>query len=285
MSRFTVTSGSVQFPNGHRNVFHAVRGVPVFPFQLKLDQTGVFPGIGTGQVVTNDTKLLYEFLGRTGGLAIPHTSGTSTMGTDWRDNDPTIEPVVEMYQGARNSYETFDAPRVHGRNEKPDSAPGGFQQAGLVWKAYAKGYRLGTISSSDHGSTHISYALVYTPENSRTADLDSIRKRHTYGATDNIVLDFEANGHFMGDEFTTAERPSFTLHAIGTEKIAKSRSSATTNTSTNRRRTPRKSELITPTSTQKKGNVAVLRAARANRRRARLVEPRLDHLHPVTADL
>jgi hypothetical protein len=212
---------SVQFPNGHRNVFHAVRGVPVFPFQLKLNQTGVFPGIGTGQVVTNDTKLLYEFLGRTGGLAIPHTSGTSTMGTDWRDNDPNIEPVVEMYQGARNSYETFDAPRVHGRNEKPDSAPGGFQQAGLVWKAYAKGYRLGTISSSDHGSTHISYALVYTPENSRTADLDSIRKRHTYGATDNIVLDFEANGHFMGDEFTTAERPRFTLHSIGTEKIAK----------------------------------------------------------------
>ncbi|HUE17917.1 MAG TPA: hypothetical protein VMR25_27425 [Planctomycetaceae bacterium] len=211
---------SVVFPNGHRNVFHASRGVPVFPFQLKLDQTGVFPGIGTGQVVTNDTKLLYEFLSRTGGLAISHTSGTSSMGTDWRDNDPSIEPVVEMYQGARNSYETLDAPRVHGRNEKPDSAPGGFQQAGLVWKAYAKGYRLGTISSSDHGSTHISYALVYTPENERSAVLDSIRQRHTYGATDNIVLDFQANGHFMGEEFTTAERPHFTLHAIGTEKIA-----------------------------------------------------------------
>jgi len=212
---------SVQFPNGHRNVFHPVRGVPVFPFQLKLDQTGVFPGVGTGQVVSNDTKLLYEFLSRTGGLAISHTSGTSSMGTDWRDNDPHIEPVVEMYQGARNSYETLDAPRVHGRNEKPDSAPGGYQQAGLVWNAYAKGYRLGTISSSDHGSTHISYALVYTPENERSTVLESIRKRHTYGATDNIVLDFQANGHFMGDEFTTSDRPHFVLHAIGTEKIAK----------------------------------------------------------------
>jgi hypothetical protein len=212
---------SVQFPNGHRNVFHATRGVPVFPFQLKLDQTGVFPGIGTGQVVSNDTKLLYEFLSRTKGLAIPHTSGTSTMGTDWRDNDPSIEPVVEMYQGCRNSYETLDAPRVHPRGENPENAPGGFQSAGLVWKAYAKGYRLGTIASSDHGSTHIAYALVYTPENERTAVLDSIHRRHTYGATDNIVLDFRANGHFMGEEFTTAERPHFTLHAIGTEKIAK----------------------------------------------------------------
>ena len=28
-------------------------------------------------------------------------------------------------------------------------APGGFQQAGLLWNAYAKGYRLGTISASD----------------------------------------------------------------------------------------------------------------------------------------
>ena len=130
------------------------------------------------------------------------------MGTDWRDNDPQHRAGRRNVPGARNSYETLDAPRVHSRNEKPDSAPGGFQQAGLVWKAYAKGYRLGTISSSDHGSTHISYALVYTPDNERSPVLDSIRKRHTYGATDNIVLDFQANGHFMGDEFTTAERPT-----------------------------------------------------------------------------
>ncbi len=212
---------SVTFPNGHRNVLHPVRGVPVFPFQLKLDQTGVFPGVGTGQVVINDTKLLYEFLHRTGGVAISHTSATATMGTDWRDNDPLVEPVVEMYQGCRNSYETFDAPRVHGRDEKPSAAPGGFQEAGLVWKAYAKGYRLGTIASSDHGATHISYALVYTPENERSDVIESIRKRHTYGATDNIVVDFQANGHFMGDEFATSERPSFTVHAIGTNKIAK----------------------------------------------------------------
>jgi hypothetical protein len=212
---------SVRFPNGHRNVLHAVRGVPIFPFQLNLDQQGVFPGIDAGRVATNDTKLLYEFLSRTGGICISHTSATSTMGTDWRDNDPNVEPVVEMYQGCRNSYEAFDAPRVHSRSEPPDRAPGGFQQAGLVWNAYAKGYRLGTIAASDHGSTHISYALVYTPDNERSPVIESIRKRHTYGATDNIILEFEANGHFMGDEFATSEQPSFVVHAIGTEKIAK----------------------------------------------------------------
>ena len=212
---------SLRFPNGHRNIFHSYRGVPVFPFQMRLDQTRVFPGVGTGAVVENDTKLLYEFLHKTGGVAISHTSGTSSMGTDWRDNDPEIEPVVEIYQGARNSYETLGGPRVHSKDEKPNRAPGGFQQAGLIWNAYSKGYRLGTITSSDHGSTHISYALVYTPENDRAAILDSIRKRHTYGATDNIILTLWANRHFMGEELAGEDKPSLSLTALGTAKVVK----------------------------------------------------------------
>ncbi|MBI3463998.1 MAG: hypothetical protein HY000_13210 [Planctomycetes bacterium] len=67
---------SVRFPNGHRNVFHSFRGVPVFPFHLKLDQKGEFPGVGTAAVVENDTKLPYQYLKKTGGVAISHTSGT-----------------------------------------------------------------------------------------------------------------------------------------------------------------------------------------------------------------
>lgn len=212
---------SVRFPNGHRNIFHAYRGVPVFPFQLTLDQRANFPGVGTGSVVENDTKLLYEFLHGTDGIAISHTSGTSSMGTDWRDNDPEIEPVVEIYQGARNSYETLGGPRVHPQDKPPGDAPGGFQEAGMVWNAYAKGYRLGTTASSDHGSTHISYSLVYTPENDREAILDSMRKRHTYGATDNLIVDFQANGHFMGEEFSSTEKPKLSLRVTGTAKIAK----------------------------------------------------------------
>jgi hypothetical protein len=214
---------SVAFPQGHRNIFHPTRGVPIFPFQIRTDQRGVFPGIGSGAVLDNDTKLLYEYLHRSGGIAISHTSATSSMGTDWRDNDPAVEPVVEMYQGARNSSETLGAPRVHSADEPPDKAPGGFQQAGLVWNAYAKGYRLGTITASDHGSTHISYALVYTPENERTAIIESIRKRHTYGATANVIVDVHANGRFMGEEFATKEKPSLVLQATGTAKVSEVR--------------------------------------------------------------
>jgi hypothetical protein len=197
--------------------------VPIFPFQLRTNQRGVFPGVGSGAVLDNDTKLLYEYLHRSGGIAISHTSATSSMGTDWRDNDPTVEPVVEMYQGCRNSSETLGAPRVHSADEPADKAPGGFQQAGLVWNAYAKGYRLGTIVASDHGATHISYALVYTPEVERKAIIEAIRKRHTYGATGNLIVTFYSSGHFMGEEFATKDKPDLALQAAGTAKVSEVR--------------------------------------------------------------
>lgn len=210
---------SVRFPHGHRNVFHANRGYPIFPFQTKLAKAGVFEGIGAGDVVENDTKLLYEYLKGTGGLCISHTSATSSMGTDWRDNDPWVEPVVEIYQGARNSSEALTMPRVHETPDEPDKAPGGFQEKGLLSNAYQKGYRLGTTSSSDHGSTHISYSMVFTPKNDRQAILDSIRKRQTYGGTDNLILEFWANGKFQGSEFAAKDKVELKLKATGTSRI------------------------------------------------------------------
>ncbi len=212
---------SVRYPHGHRNIFHAYRGVPVFAFRLKPDQTGIFPGLGTGAVLDDDTQLLFEFLRRSGGISIPHTSGTATMGTDWRDNDPVVEPVVEIYQGGRNSYEAPGAPRVHPENEPPEQAPGVFEPKGLVWNAWAKGYRLGVIASSDHGSTHISYALVYTPKSDRAAIIEAIRQRHTYAATDNVIVEFRADGHFMGEEYETDQPPTLTLRVTGTAPIAR----------------------------------------------------------------
>ena len=64
-----------------------------------------------------------------------------------------------------------------------------------------KAYKLGIIASSDHGSTHISYALAYTADTTRQGILTAFRKRHTYGATDNIIMDVRMGEHFMGDEF------------------------------------------------------------------------------------
>src|SRR5262249_22861911 len=79
----------------------------------------------------------------------------------------------------------------------------------------------GIITSSDHGSTHISYALVYTEDYTRQGVLNAIRKRHTYGATDNIILDVRMGEHFMGDEFTLAAAQPLRIHARGTRTVAR----------------------------------------------------------------
>jgi hypothetical protein len=141
------------------------------------------------------------------------------MGTDWHESDPAVDAVVEIYQGARQNYEHKNAPRGIADGEE-DQALGGFQAPGLVWNAWKKGYRIGVIASSDHYSTHISYAMVYTPGTLREQIFEGIRQRHTYGATDNIILEFRMGDHFMGDEFTATGPQKIQVKVIGTAPVA-----------------------------------------------------------------
>ncbi len=196
---------SVLYPNGHRNVMFSRRGVRPLP-------RGPLPG--TPEEGAPDTKLLYAYLRHFGGICSIHTSGTR-MGTDWRDNDPEVEPVVEIYQGHRHNYEHYGAPR----SATPETQIGGYQPAGYVWNAWARGYRLGVQSSSDHVSTHMSYAVVLAEEASREGVVDAFRKRHCYGATDNIVLDVRAGEQLMGDEFKSKTPVRLSVKAIGTQPI------------------------------------------------------------------
>ena len=222
---------SAVFPNGHRNMFFAKRSdARVTPFHLR-EGTKAFslppgplgdePGVGSGDLVANDTKLLYEEIRSRNAVAISHTSGTR-MGTDWRDNDPDLEPVVEIYQGARTNYEKLGEPLVatKGRDDQ-HMETAGYQPEGMVYNAWAKGYKLGIITSSDHGSTHLSYALVYTDDPTRQGILNAIRKRHTYGAMDNIILDVRMGEHFMGDEFSLSKPRPIRVKARGTRPIAR----------------------------------------------------------------
>jgi hypothetical protein len=209
---------SVQYPGGHRNVLHTRRGVPVVSFFTEPGFTGPRPGVAANpnRLVKNDTRLLYDSLRRSGGISIPHTTG-SFAGTDWRENDPEVEPLVELYQGARVSYETPGAPRAP---RSPDDIRD-FREPGFVWNAYRKGYRLGTIASSDHWSTHISYAMVFTEQPTRDAIFDAFRKRRTYGATDNIILEYRMGEHFMGEEFADSSVPPISIRIIGTAPVSR----------------------------------------------------------------
>lgn len=198
---------SVKYPNGHRNVILPKRGIRPLPRGNLA---------GTEDKGTPDTKILYKYLKHFGGMCSSHTSGTD-MGTDWRDNDPVYEPVVEVYQGHRHNYEHFGAPRS--ATEKTQI--GGYEPKGFIWNAFDKGYKLGFQASSDHISTHMSYGIVLTDDISRQGIIDAFKRRHSYAATDNIILEFHCGKHLMGDIFETNEAPTFNIKVLGTAPVTK----------------------------------------------------------------
>lgn len=214
---------SVVYPEGHRNCMFAYRGVRSLP-RMPLSSADK-------EAPAPDTNLLYVYLHHFKGLCASHTSATN-MGTDWRNNDPEVEPLVEIFQGDRNNYERPDAPRSAVTEAKlKQSTPekeslGGWRPKGFVNLALLKGYRLAFECSSDHVSTHLSYTnVIVSGEPTRQAILDAIRKRRVYGATDNILADVrcKAGGkdHLMGEEFSTNEAPTIAVNLVGTQKFVK----------------------------------------------------------------
>jgi hypothetical protein len=205
---------SVAYPHGHRNVMFAKRGILTLPRLAAGDEKPI------GGAHPDDTKMLYRYLHELDGICAVHTSATS-MGTDWRDNDPVVEPIVEIYQGDRMSYEHEGAPRAGfdpQTGKEPANVAGWFPK-GFVNLALQKGYKLAFQASSDHWSTHISFFVILAEKHDRQGLLDAIKKRHCYGATDNIVVDFRCGEKIMGDELAVDKAPTFSLYARGTADL------------------------------------------------------------------
>jgi hypothetical protein len=207
---------TVAYPDGHRNIVSNRRGYKPVP---------IYPGSSPETNAAEDdmVRLWKELLpgNKRRAISIPHTTATQ-MGTDWRYNNEEAERLVEMYQGNRDSYEYYGAPRSAVAEKVVVGGyvtSGEIKPKGYVWNALAKGYKLGFIASSDHRTTHMSYAAVYTPARTYTDIWESLAARRTYAATDNIIVDFQAMGHAMGEEFTATESPRLDVRIIGTGKI------------------------------------------------------------------
>jgi hypothetical protein len=208
---------SVPYPHGHRNCVFAKRGIRTLPRLAEMDEKKRVAGVHA-----DDAKMFYRYLKELDGICASHTSATS-MGTDWRDHDPAVEPVVEIYQGDRMSYEKEGAPRA-GFDPQSGQFPAnvaGWYPLGFVDRALAKGHRLGFQASSDHWSTHISYCVVLAERPDREGILEAMKKRHVYGATDNIIVDVRSGNQIMGDEFQSKAPPALDIKVIGTAPLAK----------------------------------------------------------------
>jgi hypothetical protein len=197
---------SVPYPNGHRNVIWTERGHRTLPL----------PQRAIPKQMAEDTAKLYAYLRRTDGICTLHTSATD-QGTDWKEHDDALEPIVELFQGYHTSYEAPGAPKTE--DDKTDLVHGPYKPDGFVSNALEKGYRLGFQASSDHVSTHVSYACVLAEEFSRKGLVDGMKKRHAYAATDNIVLDVRMGTlGIMGDEVRTPQ-PRLDVVVLGTGPI------------------------------------------------------------------
>lgn len=209
------------WPKGHKNIIHAARNVPIVKLFTRPDMPEHWStyAIVAGDLAKNDTGLLFDNVRRTGGIAIPHTLATS-QGNDWTETDDKVQPVAEIFQGARDSYEHEGAPAAH-KSGGGYAGGNNFNPGGFLWKAWEKGVRIGVIASSDHTSTHLSFAMVYSADATRAGIIEAIRARRTYGATDNILLEYSMGGHFMGEEFSAVQVPELKLRVRGSGPIAK----------------------------------------------------------------
>jgi hypothetical protein len=215
---------SIPFPNGHKNIFFSEPGRHVTPvLSTELD-------------AWEGAETLYTYLRSVNGFAISHTTGR-TSGTDWRDNDPEVESVVEIYQGMRDTYEYPGAPRPFRHSDewadgsKPvprassSEASASFRRQGFVSNAFARGHKLGFIASSDHLSCHVSYACILAEGLSSKSLADAIKARRTYAATDNIILDISYYGsdgqHLMGEAFVSTNPLEIRGKIYGTAPLEK----------------------------------------------------------------
>jgi len=213
---------SVVFPNGHRNIYYTQRGHDVLPIAA------------TEQRSWEGAEQLYAYLHRVNGFCIPHTTGRWS-GTDWRDHDPKVESLVEVFQGMRDTYEHADAPKPKRLWEKfldyskPIPRAAAVPEAeshrpeGMVWEALGKGHKLGFIASSDHISTHISYACLLAERLTIASLLEAVRARRAYAATANILLDvryFGSDGeHLMGEVFESSKPVRIWAKIAGTDVV------------------------------------------------------------------
>lgn len=164
--------------------------------------------------------------GRTA-ITIPHHTGLpydTYFGTNWGYHHEKMQRLVEIFSHWGNS-ERYDAPYPLPQRQKGN----------FVIDALKRGYRLGFIGSSDDHSGHpgtnyksghhnvIGLAAVYSKSLTRNGLWDGLWNRRTYATThaERIIIEFEINGHKMGEEFEANAPPEIKFSVAGTSPLKK----------------------------------------------------------------
>lgn len=135
----------------------------------------------------------------------------------WGDIAGAAEPVIEIFS-RHGRYEFYNNQPL--RSPKRGMTEGNSVQAHLL-----RGHRFGFYcGSDDHWGRPGQDGLiaVYAPELTREAVFEAIKNRRCYGSTNaRIILDFQANGRFMGEECFSNDRTRIRAEAHGTDILEK----------------------------------------------------------------
>lgn len=135
----------------------------------------------------------------------------------WQEIGGDLEPVCEVFS-RHGRYEFYgNQPHISPRRGMTE---GNSAQAHLL-----RGHRFGLYAGSDdHWGRPGQDGLmaVYAPELTRAAVFEAIQKRRCYGTTNaRILVDFRANGCFMGEECFSDELTRIQAEVHGTDVIDK----------------------------------------------------------------
>lgn len=233
-----------RWPWGHRNVVFARRGGPVVYIKRNLYRSSpwqeLYP-IKAGLDEITPMELWDVLNAYDQPVALISHTGATRMGTDWsmyERFDYSDENLVEIFQGARVSYEGEGAPQptaglkpeekytVNGDNKATDVflPPNtiddfGTFKMGTYQTALELGKKLGVFASSDHISQHVSYGGVYCKEFTREGIIEGFDARRTIAATDKIYLDFTCNGKPLGSIFESDADAELWFRVDGTAPL------------------------------------------------------------------
>ena len=169
---------SLNAPSGHRNMLFLKRGAPLRIADRVNKQEDNLPPNLWEWVKAN----VFQQEGQKV-VIVPHTFGEQSqpIGSFLWDNPP-FDCLLEIYQGARSSYEAWNLAAGEKRGNSQIAEKGHFAQDALN-----RGNLYGFVSFSDHGSTHNSWACVWASKENREGLFDGMLARRTYAGSDEIV--------------------------------------------------------------------------------------------------
>jgi len=188
-------------PTGDKNVYWRGDSAPYIVAEAKKDPIALFRKLEDQECII-----------------IPHHVAQDMRPTDWRPSFflPEKELLLEIFSN-------------HGRAEYYGNIPHFSSHSIATMKGYAyqdalaRGYRMGVVAASDdHRGRVGSVGLtgVWAEEQTRESIYDAMKARRCYGTTNpRIILRFSANGHPMGDEFSSAGPVRIEGSAIGSYRL------------------------------------------------------------------